>query len=159
MHQSALRGKKKATGKQAQAKNVLTDEAPNDQLSSVDNQGRIAIIQPKLELKKQENALLQKEIEEREAKFLKREKEYREILAELQAQIKLRVEFSEEGTKKMEDQRKELNEKILRNIDSIQSKTTNVLAEQEKDIIRFYNTKIKELQQQFEDQNKEQGKK
>jgi hypothetical protein len=159
MHQSALRGNKKPTGKQAQAKNVLTDDAPNDQLSSVDNQGRIAIIQPKLEQKKQENALLQKEIEEREAKFLKREKEYREILAELQAQIKLRVEFSEEGTKKMEDQRKELNEKILRNIDSIQSKTTNVLAEQEKDIIRFYNTKIKELQQQFEDQNKEQGKK
>lgn len=52
-----------------------------------------------------------------------------------------------------------MNFKINDNIDLIQSKTTKVLAEQEKDIIRFYNSKIKELQHQFEEENIKKGKK
>ena len=55
--------------------------------------------------------------------------------------------------------RKQLHSKIMENIHHIQSKTTNILAEQEKDIIRFYNTKIKELQLQFDKENEEQSKK
>jgi len=51
--------------------------------------------------------------------------------------------------------RTHLHQKINENIHHIQSKTTNILAEQEKDIIRFYNTKIKELQQHFDKENEE----
>lgn len=130
----------------------------NDKLSSVDNISRYNALKPKMEKLRQENEVLEKEITDREGKFKKREQEYSEIIGELLHQIMLRVEFTEEGTEKMKDQRKDLHTKILRNIDSIQHKTTNVLAEQEKDIIRFYNTKIKELQQEFEQENVEQGK-
>lgn len=143
--------------KQPAARNQPLEEMPANQLSPVDNLALITALKPKLLQVKQDNAMLEKEIGERESKFLKREKEYREIICELQDQIKLRIEFTDSGTEKMRVQRKDLHGKILKNIESVQAKTTNVLAEQEKDIIRYYNTKIKELQQQFEKENKEQG--
>jgi hypothetical protein len=133
-------------------------DTPPDQLSGVDIITRMNILKPKLHQLKQDNDIMHKEIMEREIKFKKREAEYREIIQELQGQIDLRVEFTEGGIEKMSGQRKDLHKKILGNIESIQAKTTNVLAEQEKDIIRFYNTKIKELQSQFEQENAEQGK-
>lgn len=71
------------------------------QLSSVDNMNRINALQPKLLQLKQDNALMARELQDRDTKFVKREKEYREIIGELQDQIKLRVEFSEEGIEKM----------------------------------------------------------
>lgn len=127
-------------------------------MSGVENITQINVIKPKLASIRQENAILKKELEERESKFTKREKEYREIIAEIQSQLKLRVEFNEDGNHDGKDNRKNLHDKIQNNVDFVQVKTTSVLAEQEKDIIRFYNTKIKELQQKFEHENIEQGK-
>lgn len=157
MHSVGKAKRKPQYSKIPASRNQQLEELPPSQLSPVDNLAMITTLKPKLLLVKQENAMLEKDIQERESKFLKREKEYREIIAELQDQIKLRIEFTDSGTQKMRQQRNDLHGKILKNIDSVQAKTTNVLAEQEKDIIRYYNTKIKELQQQFEKENKEQG--
>lgn len=103
--------------------------------------------------------ILKKEIQEREARFLKREKEYREIIADLNRQVKSRNLLNEKEDDHHINGLKTTNTKINDNIDLIQSKTTKVLAEQEKDIIRFYNSKIKELQHQFEEENIKKGKK
>jgi len=103
--------------------------------------------------------ILKKEIQEREARFLKREKEYREIIADLNRQVKSRNLLNEKEDDHHINGLKGTNTKINDNIDLIQSKTTKVLAEQEKDIIRFYNSKIKELQHQFEEENIKKGKK
>lgn len=103
--------------------------------------------------------ILKKEIQERESRFLKREKEYREIISDLNRQVKSRNLLNEKEDDHHINGLKGTNFKINDNIDLIQSKTTKVLAEQEKDIIRFYNSKIKELQHQFEEENIKKGKK
>ena len=52
-----------------------------------------------------------------------------------------------------------LHTKILDNVNSIQLKTSKVLLDQEKDIIRFFNNKINEIKKQFEDERIKRGKK
>lgn len=88
---------------------------------------------------------------------MKREKEYREIIEDLQKQLNSRVMLHTQNAEENRGVRKELHTQIIDNINHIQTKTTNVLAEQEKDIIRFYNTQIKNLQQDFRQKNEEQS--
>lgn len=65
----------------------------------------------------------------------------------------LRRDFSLNGEerKKMEEIAG-LHSKINDNIANIQLKTSKVLLDQEKDIIRFFNNKINEIKKQFEEE-------
>ena len=48
--------------------------------------------------------------------------------------------------------------KILENISLVQIRTSKILLDQERDIINFYNSKINELREQFEEENEKQAK-
>jgi len=52
-----------------------------------------------------------------------------------------------------------LHTKIIDNINNIQVKTSKVLLDQEKDIIRFFNNKINEIKKQFEEERIKRSKK
>ena len=139
-------------------KREWTEEALMN-ISAADIEKKAAKLKSKIAKAKTNGEKLRKDIEEREQRFYKREKEYREIIADLQKQLKSRTLLNEKDEDYHINFLKDTNYKINDNIDLIQSKTTKVLAEQEKDIIRFYNSKIKELQHQFEEENIKKGKK
>ena len=61
--------------------------------------------------------------------------------------------------KKHLDQISNLHTKIIENVSNIQVKTSKVLLDQEKDIIRFFNNKINEIKKQFEEEKSSRGKK
>lgn len=119
----------------------------------------IKSIKEKLQSATMREHILEKEIEEREDRFKKRETEYREIIQDLNKQLTSRVMLQTHNADQNKSVLLNLHGQIVDNVNHIQTKTTNVLAEQEKDIIRFYNTKIKELQQDFEKKNEEQSRK
>lgn len=49
--------------------------------------------------------------------------------------------------------------KIVEGINSIQLRTSKILVDQERDIIRFFNNKINEIKKQFEEERIKKGKK
>ena len=49
--------------------------------------------------------------------------------------------------------------KIIEGINSIQLRTSKILVDQERDIIRFFNNKINEIKKQFEEERIKKGKK
>ena len=87
---------------------------------------------------------------------MRREQEYRKIIEELQDE--LRQKFNLDGQDKNQHKIKELHSKIVENVNNIQLKTSKVLIDQEKDIIRFFNTKINDIKRQFEEEKIKKGK-
>ena len=47
--------------------------------------------------------------------------------------------------------------KIIEGINNIQLRTSKILVDQERDIIRFFNNKINEIKKQFEEERKKKG--
>ena len=81
-------------------------------------------------------------------RFVNREQQYRNIIEELQDE--LRRKFTLDGFEKNDGIIRDLHGKIIENINNIQLKTSKVLIDQEKDIIRFFNSKINDIKKQFE---------
>lgn len=89
---------------------------------------------------------------------MKREAGYRKLVDELHEE--LRRDFSLNGNERRRmEEIAGLHTKIQDNINNIQLKTSKVLLDQEKDIIRFFNNKINEIKKQFEEERIKRGKK
>lgn len=57
------------------------------------------------------------------------------------------------------DEAKDHHNSIMDNIDNIQVKTSKIILDQEKDVLRFFNNKITEIKKQFEEERIKKGKK
>ena len=84
--------------------------------------------------------------------------EYRKIIEDLQEELRQKSSL-DLNEKKHLDQISNLHTKIIENVSNIQVKTSKVLLDQEKDIIRFFNNKINEIKKQFEEEKSSRGKK
>ena len=82
---------------------------------------------------------------------MKREEGYRRLVDDLHEELRRDFSLNGEERKKMEEIAG-LHTKINDNIANIQLKTSKVLLDQEKDIIRFFNNKINEIKKQFEEE-------
>lgn len=91
-------------------------------------------------------------------RYVKRETGYRKLVDELHEELRRDFSLNGNDKKKMEEIAG-LHGKILDNINNIQLKTSKVLLDQEKDIIRFFNNKINEIKKQFEEERIKRGKK
>ena len=92
-------------------------------------------------------------------RYIKREKEYRKKLAELDAELRARDNRSSNAAKGYLDNKNQekidgLHGKIQTNMGEIQSKTARILREQEKDLVRTFNSKMSELQRELENEKK-----
>jgi len=91
-------------------------------------------------------------------RYVKREEGYRKLVDELHEE--LRRDFSLNGNERRRmEEIAGLHTKIIDNINNIQLKTSKVLLDQEKDIIRFFNNKINEIKKQFEEERIKRSKK
>ncbi|OMJ78876.1 hypothetical protein SteCoe_21230 [Stentor coeruleus] len=93
------------------------------------------------------------DMEAREERYLKREKEYRKTLIEYENELRARSNYNgsaqdqyNRNVRKIEG----LHTVILDNVSQIQKKTSQILAEQEKDIRRQFNSKMKEVSKDLE---------
>jgi len=89
---------------------------------------------------------------------VKREEGYRRLVDELHEELRRDFSLNGEERKKMEEIAG-LHSKINDNIANIQLKTSKVLLDQEKDIIRFFNNKINEIKKQFEEERVKRSQK
>ncbi|EGR27524.1 hypothetical protein IMG5_194730 [Ichthyophthirius multifiliis] len=110
-----------------------------------------------IEQKKQNKRLID-ELESRKERFKKREVEYRKIICELQDEIKNKA-VPNTNEQKRQEEIQQLHSQIVENIDNIQVKTSKIILDQEKDVLRFFNNKINEIKKQFEEERIKKSKK
>jgi len=127
-------------------------------LSTVEWQKKYAELENKYKKLEEDVKVLQHDKEEKEARYVKREGGYRKLIDELHEELRRDFSLNGNDRKKMEEIAG-LHGKILDNINNIQLKTSKVLLDQEKDIIRFFNNKINEIKKQFEEERIKRGKK
>ncbi len=127
-------------------------------LSAVDWQKKYLELEAKYKKLEEDGRLVQYDKEEKERRYVKREEGYRKLVDELHEE--LRRDFSLNGNEKRRmEEIAGLHTKIIDNINNIQVKTSKVLLDQEKDIIRFFNNKINEIKKQFEEERIKRSKK
>lgn len=112
-----------------------------------------------IELKKQIQAEKDKaeqmthDMQAREERYLKREKEYRKTLNEYENDLRARSNYNgpvEDQYNRNMQKIDKLHHVILENVGSIQKKTSQILAEQEKDIRRQFDSKKNEVNRDIE---------
>lgn len=101
---------------------------------------------------------LAKEIENRQLRYVKREQEYRKTLLDYERQLKSnatlgRISLSESTYKHME-RISSMHDQILANIGTVQSKTSLILDEQEKDITKEFNSELNRLVRDLEEEKR-----
>jgi len=101
---------------------------------------------------------LAKEIEGRQLRYVKREQEYRKTLLDYERQLKSnatlgRISLSEPTYKHLE-RISSMHDQILANIGTVQSKTSLILDEQEKDITKDFNSELNRLVRDLEEEKR-----
>ena len=94
----------------------------------------------------------------REERYIRREKEYRKTLSEYESELRARGNYSsqplEEQIERNYNKVESLYGQIEDNIGNIQRKTTQILTEQERDIKRQFETRMKEINRELDDEKK-----
>ena len=126
-------------------------------IKASDSENRIAELKKLIQNEKDKSEQMMHDMQAREERYLKREKEYRKTLLEYENELRARSNYN--GP--VEDQYQRNMEKISKlynvitdNISHIQKKTSQILAEQEKDIKRQFNSKMKEVSKELEIEKK-----
>ncbi|CAD8136847.1 unnamed protein product [Paramecium octaurelia] len=114
-------------------------------------------LQAILEKEKMRTNQLELELKNRQERFVNREIEYRKTIEELQSELRAKTALDQGDRKIMENIYKDHN-KIIEGINNIQLRTSKILVDQERDIIRFFNNKINEIKKQFEEERIKKGK-
>lgn len=110
-----------------------------------------------LEKEKDKTRQLEIELQNRQDRFVHRELEYRKTIEELQSELRAKTAL-DQGDRKVMSQIEQDHRKIIEGINNIQLRTSKILVDQERDIIRFFNNKINEIKKQFEEERIKKGK-
>ncbi|CAD8144113.1 unnamed protein product [Paramecium pentaurelia] len=154
-----LQGKKgdpndpKNKKKQIQQSTVIT----KNEMTAQDWILKCQELQAILEKEKMRTNQLELELKNRQERFVNREIEYRKTIEELQYELRAKTALDQGDRKIMENIYKDHN-KIIEGINNIQLRTSKILVDQERDIIRFFNNKINEIKKQFEEERIKKGK-
>ncbi|KAM3132411.1 hypothetical protein pb186bvf_015511 [Paramecium bursaria] len=156
--ESQIQSKK---GDQYESKNkkkpAQTIQMTKNEMSSQDWINKCQELQ--LSLTKAEEKIKQLELEllSRQERYVNRELEYRKTIEELQQELRSKTALDQNDRKIMENIYKD-HGKIIDGINNIQLRTSKILVDQERDIIRFFNNKITEIKKQFEEERIKKGK-
>ncbi|CAD8195975.1 unnamed protein product [Paramecium octaurelia] len=108
------------------------------------------------EIQLQHNEEKKKLREELIARYVQREMEFKKTIDELQQELRSRTALDQTDKKIMEMIYKD-HSKIIEGINNIQLRTSKILVDQERDIIRFFNNKINEIKKQFQEEREKKG--
>ncbi|CAD8179025.1 unnamed protein product [Paramecium pentaurelia] len=108
------------------------------------------------EIQQQHNEEKKKLREELITRYVQREMEFKKTIDELQQELRSRTALDQTDKRIMELIYKD-HSKIIEGINSIQLRTSKILVDQERDIIRFFNNKINEIKKQFQEEREKKG--
>ena len=118
---------------------------------------RISELKKLIQSEKDKSDQMTHDMQAREERYLKREKEYRKTLTEYDNELRVRSNYSgpvEDQFNRNMHKIDKLHNVILDNVSHIQKKTSQILGEQEKDIKRQFNSKMKEVSKDLEIEKK-----
>ena len=114
-------------------------------------------ISAKLESQQEENKKIQEDLTRRQERYMKRELEYRKHIEDLQRELRVRYGYETDAYKNNERIIKTLKGQLDDNIDGIQSKTKKLKEEQEKDIVRKFNSELSKMKKKIEERKTQKG--
>ena len=122
-----------------------------------DLENRISELKKLIQSEKDKSEQMMHDMQSREERYLKREKEYRKTLIEYENELRARSNYNgpvEDQYQRNLQKITKLHDVIKDNVDLIQKKTSQILAEQKKDIDRQFNSKMKEVSKDLEIEKK-----
>ncbi|CAD8199938.1 unnamed protein product [Paramecium pentaurelia] len=136
--------------KQKKSKGQQSTSANKNELNSIEWLNKLQ------EIQQQHNEDKKKLREELIARYVQREMEFKKTIDELQQELRSRTALDQTDKKIMELIYKD-HGKIIEGINNIQLRTSKILVDQERDIIRFFNNKINEIKKQFQEEREKKG--
>lgn len=129
---------------------------PQVSANALDIQNKTKELEELLADERKKAAQLSREMENRQLRYVKREQEYRKALLEYETELRSRSALSKvtlnETTYKHLDRIGKMHEQIIGNIGTVQSKTSLILDEQERDITREFNAELDKLMKELEEE-------
>jgi len=110
--------------------------------------GEISVL---LESQNDENKKLNEDLKRREERYGRREQEYRKHIDELQRELRVRQGFERDAEKKNKRTYKFLKGKLDEQIDGVDERIEKLKEEQEKDIIRKFNSELAKMKKKIEE--------
>lgn len=111
-----------------------------------------------IEIESERVKQMERDMIAREERYIRREKEYRKTLSEYESELRARGNYSvqplDEQIERNYNKVERLYGQIEDNIGNIQRKTTQILTEQERDIKRQFETRMKEINRELDDEKK-----
>ncbi|CDW74794.1 UNKNOWN [Stylonychia lemnae] len=114
-------------------------------------------ISSKLESQLEENKKIQEDLARRQDRYQKRELEYRKHIEDLQRELRVRYGYETDAYQKNEKIIGALKKQLDDNIDGIQPKTKKLKEEQEKDIVRKFNSELSKMKKKIEERKTQKG--
>ncbi|CAD8111424.1 unnamed protein product [Paramecium sonneborni] len=146
----AKKGENTQDNKQKKGKGQQSGLANKSELNSTEWLNKLQ------EIQQQHNEEKRKQREELIARYVQREIEFKKTIDELQQELRSRTALDQTDKKIMEMIYKD-HSKIIDGINNIQLRTSKILVDQERDIIRFFNNKINEIKKQFQEEREKKG--
>ena len=101
---------------------------------------------------------LEDKLNRRKERYQTRELDYRKTISELQREIRIRCGYDVDIPNRKQAEIESLHGEINENIEGIQLRTAKIIAEQELEIERVYETTLKNIKRQLEDEkNRKMG--
>jgi hypothetical protein len=116
--------------------------------------GEISVL---LDAQVDENKKIQEDLRRREERYNKREQEYRRKIDDLQRELRVRLGYEREADKKNRRIYKKLHEEIEGQIEGIDDRVRALKDEQEKDIIRKFNSEMAKMKKRIEERKTNKG--
>ncbi len=98
-----------------------------------------------------ENKKLSEDLKRRQDRYIKREQEYRKHIDDLQRELRVRYGYEPDASQKNQKVIKVLKNQLDENIDGIQPKIKKLKEEQEKDIVRKFNSELSKMKKKIEE--------
>lgn len=116
--------------------------------------GEISVL---LDSQVDENKKIQEDLRRRRERYSKRELEYRKHIDELQRELRIRLGYEKNADIKNKHINEKLQQKILDEIEGIDNRVTKLKEEQEKDIIRKFNSELAKMKKKIEERKSNKG--
>ncbi|TMW62045.1 hypothetical protein Poli38472_009538 [Pythium oligandrum] len=97
-------------------------------------------------------AQLEQELSRRQESYVRRERQYKVRIQELEAQLnETRVKTAKEGSlDSTMDNLRQMHRSIMESVDHVQDRTSKILQEQEKDLLRAFRARLYSVQEELE---------
>ncbi len=116
--------------------------------------GEISVL---LDSQVDENKKIQEDLRRRKERYSKRELEYRQTIDELQHQLRVRLGFEKNASIKNAHINQKFQKQILEQIHDITDRVDKLKEEQEKDIIRKFNSELAKMKKKMEERKSSKG--